>query len=160
MLLHQSDCSGKVNCVMRHQPACKFFAAKLIPTITQFTARHISTCPSFCSESVQTLFFDESTGRAQKIWSGDETKCYGALNLGCPQNTKQNYIWFLSGSNTICRVCVCVCVAGRGKDVERACACHVMYVFVCMYLSISLQIATTWICLWPFVTYRMATQLS
>ena len=30
-------------------------------------------CPSFCSESVQTLFFDKSAGRARKIWSGDES---------------------------------------------------------------------------------------
>ena len=31
-------------------------------------------CESVFSESVQTLFFDESTGHTRKIWSGDETR--------------------------------------------------------------------------------------
>ena len=33
------------------------------------------------SESVQTLFFNESAGRAQKSWSGDETKLTAAVVL-------------------------------------------------------------------------------
>ena len=40
--------------------------AYLLPAVCKLT-------PVF-AVSVQTLFFDESAGRARKIWSGDETR--------------------------------------------------------------------------------------
>ena len=42
---------------------------QLTPTISD---QCMSTGPSFPSESVQTLFFDEAEGRARKIRSGDK----------------------------------------------------------------------------------------
>ena len=71
MLSHQSDCSGKVNVLTNNQLA-NFWAPKQMLLVADnvintynypnLLTAICTTCPSFHSESVQALFFDESAG--------------------------------------------------------------------------------------------------
>ena len=86
MLSHQSDCSGKVNCTMRNHQIATFqtFLAprltllyctctggwtaiyKLAPVFDESSGRARKILSG--DERVQTLFFDKAAGRARKIW--------------------------------------------------------------------------------------------
>ena len=73
-LKYPVDSFGSLTCITIVSMVTSFMARiNLMMSYIEITDRLVSTCPIFPSESVQTLFFGESAGRAQKIWSGDKT---------------------------------------------------------------------------------------
>ena len=57
--------------------------------------------PSFWSESVQTLFFDKSAGRARKIWSGDETTGTHEYLFFCWESKSLGFSWDLNSEDAL-----------------------------------------------------------
>ena len=55
----------------------------------------MSTCPSFSTESFQTMFFDEATGCAWIIWSQDETiRALKLHSITCERDWAWDYHYY------------------------------------------------------------------